>query len=112
MAVRKHCCLRKHRRTWGLTQAELATLVGCKSPNHISRIERGERAPKMEVALACEVLFGVSPWEMFPNLHGQLEDRVMRRVYALYLKLKVNERPTVLRKREFLEQALKRATRR
>ena len=64
------CYLRTHRRNWGLTQKELAKLVGTASSVQISRYENGKRAPKIEVALACQVIFGVPPSIMFPDAHA------------------------------------------
>lgn len=55
------CYLRSHRLVWGLTGKELASLIGLKSSSHMSRIESSKRAPRIEVALACQVIFGVPP---------------------------------------------------
>lgn len=109
MSSRAHCYLRTHRRLWGLTQTELAALLGCRSATHISRIERGKRAPRIEVALACEVLFNIPAPEMFPNLREQVEENVMRRAYLLYQKIAEDRTAVAWRKREFLEATLKRA---
>jgi len=62
------CALRTHRRSWGLTQGELADLLGFESPTDISRIEHGRRTPGLETALLCSTLFGVPLGELFPQV--------------------------------------------
>ena len=109
-AKRNHVCyLRTHRRVWGLTQREMATLTGFKSTTHVSRIENGKRAPTVEVALACQVIFGMPPSAMFPHVYTLVEEKVMRNIYRLHLALKNTTNLTELRKRELFSLALKRA---
>ncbi len=103
------CYLRTHRRVWGLTQPELASLIGLKSATQISRIENGKRAPKVEVALACQVLFGIPPSVMFPYVHTFVEERVMRNIYRFHLALSNTTNLSGLRKRELCALVLKRA---
>lgn len=102
--------VRTHRRLWGLTVKELAALIGLKSVPNMSRIEHGKRAPKIEVALACQVIFGIPPAEMFPHVYTLVEDRVMWNISQLHLALENTTSPAGLRKRELCERALKRAT--
>src|SRR5258706_5732154 len=92
--------LRTYRRVWGLTQPELAKLLGIKSQPYISRLEKGERAPTMESALACQVLFGLTPSVMFPQAYALVEEEVMRKVYHLYLGVNNTTSLSRLRKRE------------
>ena len=103
------CYLRTHRRVWGLTQLELASLIGLRSTAHISRIEHGKRAPKVEVALACQVIFGIPPSVMFPHVHTFVEEKVMRNIYRLDLALSNTTNLSGLRKRELCALVLKRA---
>ena len=103
------CYLRTHRRVWGLTQRELASLIGLGSATYISRIENGKRAPKVEVALACQVIFGIPPSVMFPHVHTLVEERVMRNIYQLHLALSNTTNLSGLRKRELCALVLKRA---
>lgn len=74
------CALRTHRRTWGLSQQELADLLGMESRTHISRIEHGKRTPTMETALACSTLFGVPLGILFPQTAVQIEERLRERL--------------------------------
>ena len=104
------CYLRTHRRVWGLTAKELAALIGLKSASHMSRIEHGKRTPRVEVALACQVIFGIPPSAMFPHVYTRVEDRVMWNIYQLHLALEKTTSLSGLRKRELCELALRRAT--
>ena len=103
------CYLRTHRRVWGLSVRELAALIGIKSSSHMSRIEHGKRHPKIEVALACQVIFGVPPSEMFPHVFTVVEDRVMWNIYQLHSAKEKSTSLEDLRKRELCELALGRS---
>lgn len=107
---KKHvlCYLRTHRRLWGLTQQELAGLMGFLSASHVSRIENGKRDPTADTVLACEVLFGVSGSAMFPCAYDAVEERVMRDIHRLDVTLS-DAHPADLRKRELLSSAFARA---
>ena len=76
--------LRSHRRRWGLTQSDLAYLLGLESGTMVSRMERLVREPGPMAVVACRILFGVSPREMFPKHYSDTEEAVMQRAYSLY----------------------------
>jgi transcriptional regulator with XRE-family HTH domain len=100
------CALRTYRRSWGLSQRELAGLLGFESRAQVSRIERGKRAPGLETALACSSLFSVPLDELFPQFVEEIADRLRERIARLH-----EERPhattvAVARKRELLDRAL------
>ncbi len=103
------CYLRTHRRVWGLTRLDLASLFGLRSAGHISRLEHGKRAPTVEVAFACQVIFGIPPSAMFPHVHTLIEEKVMRNIYRLHLALSNTTNLSGLRKRELCSLILKRA---
>jgi len=75
----------------------------------MSRIENGKRAPTVDGALACEVIFGIPPSAMFPNAYSLVEERVMRDIYRLHAALSETTNPSDLRKRELFSLALNRA---
>jgi transcriptional regulator with XRE-family HTH domain len=104
------CYLRTQRRVWGLTQKELAKLLGFRSQGHMADVENSKRAPTVRSALACQVLFGIPPAAMFPHLFDRVEDRVIRDVYERHEALSDTTSPKGLRKRELFSQALERAT--
>ena len=103
------CYLRSLRRKWGLTVPEMAALIGFKSAPHISRIEHGKRNPTIRFALACQVIFGVAPSEMFPHVFTVVEDRVMWNIQKLHSALEKITSIRGLRKRELCDEAMKRA---
>ncbi len=105
------CYLRTLRRNWGLTQRELAQLIGSIRAAQVSRYENSKRAPRLEVALACQAIFGVPPATMFPDAYALAEEEVMRNMYRTDLALSNTISPSGMRKRELFALALQRAVR-
>lgn len=97
---------------WGLTQVELAMLLGLEDRSCVSRLENGKRAPSGEDALACQILFGLTPSAMFPHTYALVEEEVMRKAYQLHLAVNNTTSLSALRKREFLAHILARAKKR
>jgi len=93
-----------------LTQPELASLIGLRSASHLSRIENGKYAPKIKVAIACQVIFGITPSAMFPHVYTLVEEEVIRNIYGYHLALGNTKTLSGLRKRELCEVVMKRAT--
>jgi transcriptional regulator with XRE-family HTH domain len=104
--------LRRERLSWGLTQGDLATLIGYRGSDHLSRIERGLRPPSRDVVLVCRLLFGRSAQRLFPEFYAEIEERVMRGLNGLVEKLEGDESLKAARKREFAQRALARAVNR
>lgn len=102
--------VRTLRRRWALTQEEVAALLGFEDRSCVSRIERGERVPSLERALALEVLFGVAPNAMFPLMYAEVEEETIRQAYILHEATPQSSSLWQERKRKLLELALKRAT--
>jgi transcriptional regulator with XRE-family HTH domain len=69
--------LRSERRRAGLSQEDVAALVGSRVLA-ISRYERRNRLPPLEIALAYEAVFGIPVAELF---HGRFRD-IAKRVRA------------------------------
>ncbi len=109
--LRNRCYLRTLRRNWSLTQKELAWIIGTVSSMQVSRYENSKRAPKVEVALACQAIFGVPPSTMFPDAYTLAEEEVMRNMYRMDEALKNTTSPSGIRKRELFSLALARAVR-
>lgn len=102
--------LRKLRRTWGLTQDDMAKLVGSVTALQISRYETSKRAPNLEVALAYQVIFGVPPASIFPDTYALVEETVIRNMAQMDLALANTSSPFGMRKRELFALAMDRAT--
>lgn len=75
--------LRHHRRRTGLTQDELAFLLGCREGSKVSRYEHFSRQPNLITALACEAVFKTPTRELFAGLYQKAEKRVRRRAKLL-----------------------------
>ncbi len=100
------CALRTHRRTWGLSQQELAEILGFASRTHVSRLENGERAPRLETALACSTLFGVSLGELFPQFAAEIGEQLRKRISQLEEGYSNTTSPLRTRKKELFARAV------
>ena len=102
------CALRTYRRSWGLSQRELAEILGFGDRTAVSRIEHGKRVPLLETALACSTLFGVSLAELFPQLSLDIEEKLRATISGLRLGISSPTAVTELRKQELFSRALSR----
>jgi transcriptional regulator with XRE-family HTH domain len=100
--------LRPLRRRFGLTQRELAFLIGAKSGTAISRIERLKRVPSLVGARALALVFGTRALELFPGLFSDVHEALRARVNELYEELQGNPSRTTRAKLDFLEEVLAR----
>ena len=109
MKKKLDCYLRSYRRRWGLTQDELAALLGCKTGAVISRLERDGREPSLKAAYAFEVIFGTAPIELFPGLRAKVKKDVIARVRDLYDELQGDSSKLTRLKLDFFEDVFARA---
>lgn len=65
--------LRSHRRKSGLSQRELAHIVGYVTQAPVSEHERSVTIPALLIALSYEVVFRVPLSELFPALYRTVE---------------------------------------
>ena len=79
----RHPRIRLLRRRAGLSQRDLASLLGYRSHSQISRCENGRRVPTTDEALALQVIFGVVPSGQFPELHDRTAQAVVARIDRL-----------------------------
>jgi transcriptional regulator with XRE-family HTH domain len=77
------CRLRTLRRKSGLSQIELAQLLGFVSEVPVSRHERSETVPNLLTALGYEVIFRVPVSELFPGLYRSVETVIEERLAVL-----------------------------
>lgn len=87
MAKRLHNYLRTYRKRTGLSQGDVAFLLGCQHGAKVSRYERNARQPGLETAVAYEVLFGVPLRELFGGLFEKVEATILKRARVLARKL-------------------------
>jgi transcriptional regulator with XRE-family HTH domain len=104
MSSRLPSYLRALRRSWGLSQDEVASLLGLTSPSQVSRFERDERLPNLDVLIAYEVLLRKSARGLFPTRYSKIESRVMDSAAQLLERLEHDNSRRGARVRELLEQ--------
>jgi transcriptional regulator with XRE-family HTH domain len=75
------------RRRLGLSQKELAFLLGYTSESQVSRLENGSRIPQFEQSLAIELLFGTERRSVFPKAHLAVGLELKGRVTELVAQL-------------------------
>lgn len=61
--------VRLHRRKSGLSQKELAFIIGTLGPVGVSRHERSTALPRFLIAVGYEVVFHVPLAELFPGVY-------------------------------------------
>ncbi len=103
--------LRTFRRSRGLTQKDLAFLIGAESSTTVSRLERLKRLPNLAVAFACRVIFDTSAIEIFPGLFSEIKGAVQERANELYEELQGDPSVATRVKLDFLENILARGDR-
>lgn len=96
-----------YRKRSGLSQDEVAFLLGCKSGAKLSRYERGGRLPSLETAIALELVFGVDSRELFRGHHTRVYQRVRRRAQRLSRRVDAQPlTPSIKRKLDFLVEVI------
>lgn len=83
--------IRTHRKRAGLSQRELAQLLGYPSKAAVSRHERSSRLPPLLIALAYEVVFDTPVSELFAGLHETVQVAVKHRLVELEGRLQHTE---------------------
>lgn len=101
--------LRAHRQRCGLSEEELARLLGRSRASGIGRFETGVRVPNGEFLLGCEVVFGVKPRDLFPGLYETVEEAVMGRAADLSKTLEGKVDQASDKKRRLLAEMVERA---
>lgn len=77
------CRLRTLRQKSGLSQIELARILGFNSEIPVSRHELSLRLPSLLTALGYSILFRVPLDEIFPGIHGTVEAVIEERLAEL-----------------------------
>lgn len=82
--------LRTHRKRSGLSQREVAYLLGWETEAQLSRYERRRVLPRLETVLACQAIFGAPISELFPGPYETIAAAVKRRAQRLASELQTN----------------------
>jgi transcriptional regulator with XRE-family HTH domain len=80
--------LRAYRKRSGLSQAEIAYLVGCKSRAQISQFERRNGMPPLDTALALQVALHVPVSELYAGRYDSISKDVRKRAESLAYELR------------------------
>lgn len=68
----------------GLTQRQLAHVLGYQSVSSLSHLESGRKLPSLTTAMKLEVALQRLIPDIFPGLYNQVRDPVARRRQQLY----------------------------
>lgn len=103
--------LRLYRKRSPLTQADIAFLLGLPDYSNISRCEKGQRAPSVELLLVYHLLFNTTVESFFEHKSEIVRSDLVLRIEQLLKDLRKeddnsNGPPRIV----FLEQSLKRLT--
>ena len=100
--------VRFYRKHYALTQDDLARLLAL-SQTAVSRLEGDPDSGTLETAFALQVLFGLSPRQVFWRIYQQVEEAVMARAVGLDRELRGRSDPDSLRKQQLLADMVDRA---
>lgn len=104
--------LKMYRKRSGLSQDELALLLGCTSGSKISRYERSCRVPSLDTVIALEVVFGEPARELFGGRYERVRRDVRRRAQRLSRRVDARDvTPVNKRKLDFLTEVIHPAVR-
>jgi transcriptional regulator with XRE-family HTH domain len=98
--------LRTFRKRAGLSQKDVALLLGCTNESKASRYERFVREPTLVTALACEALFGIPLSELFAGIYDEAYEAVVTRARLLIEQIEKQPRSGLVRRRQFLQALL------
>jgi transcriptional regulator with XRE-family HTH domain len=79
--------LRSYRKESGLSQEDVAFLLGCENGGQVSRYEKRHRLPPLETALACEEIFGAPVAELFAGMRQSVRKDIAKRRQELKSRL-------------------------
>ena len=106
--------LKAYRRKSGLTQREVAFLLGWKNSAQLSRYEKRHTLPPLRTALAYEAIFKIPVAELFAGIRNSVDQDVLSRIDKLAAGLhekeaKGRQRLLTARKLSWLSQTHSRA---
>ena len=79
--------LRAYRRRTGLSQREVAYLLGCKNGAQVSRYERRRHMPPLRTALAFQTALGTPLSELYAGTYESAAKQVRLRARNLVVQL-------------------------
>jgi transcriptional regulator with XRE-family HTH domain len=97
--------LRQKRRSAGLTQDDLARILGVGGRSYVAMLEAGDRVPHVRDVLLLSLLFGESEADLFPHLYSITRER-FRSNMTLALQAAMAEKQPDPERLTFLRDAL------
>ena len=99
--------LRTFRKRSGLSQAEVAYLLGCEYGTNISRYECNSRLPNLKTVLALEIIYQIESKHLFEGFYHDTAYQVKKRAARLEQRLRKQKRdPSTLHKLRCIENLL------
>lgn len=84
--------LRTYRKRSGLSQKEIAYLLGCEYGTKLSRYERFHRIPNLKTVLTLEIIYHTESKHLFEGMYNDLAYQLKKR--AAILEERINQKPT------------------
>ena len=98
--------LRASRKRAGLSQEDLAFLLGCGSGTKVSRYELFRRQPGLPSVFALEAIFGKPARELFAGMYEEAEQQTAERARRLIERLNKHRDGAQLRRKLALLQTI------
>jgi transcriptional regulator with XRE-family HTH domain len=97
------------RKQWGLSQPDLASLLGVTGSAQC-RFENLSRRPSAELIIGAEVIFGHGPNEVFPAFYHDIERAIVDRARSQVARLESRTDPASRDKLRLLTEIIERAS--
>lgn len=97
------------RKQWGLSQPDLAALLGVTG-SALCRFENLSRRPTAELIIATEVIFGHGAKDVFPAFYRDIERVIVDRARTQHKRLESETDPAVREKLRLLTEVIERAS--
>ncbi len=95
------------RQRHGLSQSELAVLIGVEQRASVSQFERGIRQPNLETLLALQIVLGANAEDIFAGVAHDVRDRVTSKARALLESIDDTPSPENIAKYELLSRLVR-----
>jgi transcriptional regulator with XRE-family HTH domain len=97
--------LRQLRRSAGLTQDDVARILGTGGRSYVAMLESGDRIPHVRDTVLLSMLFGSQENILFPHLYS-ITKETFRSNMTMLIEEALKERPVDSEKLSFLRDAL------
>lgn len=95
------------RKQWGLSQPELAGLLGI-SPSALCKVETLARRPSANLIVGAEIIFALPGEEIFPAAYREIGDAILNRARAECERLELLTDPISLQRLRLLTEIIER----